>query len=192
MPKPMPSNERDSPRVALSCPTVLAPCRNTQRRRPSIRDSSLCLKPSSCSRPESVTVPQRCDAGDGTRPSPAPAAHGGDVRHLADQPALARIRMSARLSTATPARPTSPRDMGSSESPPIRIGISKAVDRPSPPASSKAWKRRLVSSFSSKAGELAELSTTLTDTARYIAHGSTTTDRGPCLGWSIDRLELQP
>ena len=38
--------------------------------------------------------------------------------------------MSTRVSTATPARPTSPRASGWSESRPIRVGMSKAVDRP--------------------------------------------------------------
>ncbi len=44
-----------------------------------------------------------------------------------------RSRMSARESIATPQRPTSPRAIGSSESSPSKVGMSKAVDRPSPP-----------------------------------------------------------
>ena len=54
--------------------------------------------------------------------------------------------MSARVSTATPHLPTSPSDRGSSESRPMRVGRSKAVDSPSPPAARMALKRRLVSS----------------------------------------------
>jgi hypothetical protein len=57
-----------------------------------------------------------------------------------------RSAMSASVSTATPARPTSPRDSGSSESRPMRVGRSKAVDRPSPPARRISLKRPLVSS----------------------------------------------
>src|SRR5207302_820094 len=57
-----------------------------------------------------------------------------------------RSSTSARVSTATPQRPTSPRAWGSSESRPIRVGRSKAVDSPSPPARRISWKRTLVSS----------------------------------------------
>ena len=56
------------------------------------------------------------------------------------------VSMSARVSTATPARPTSPLARGSSESRPSSVGMSKAVDRPSPPARSSSLKRPLVSS----------------------------------------------
>ena len=41
--------------------------------------------------------------------------------------------MSARVSMATPQRPTSPSDIGSSESRPSSVGMSNAVDSPSPP-----------------------------------------------------------
>jgi hypothetical protein len=41
--------------------------------------------------------------------------------------------MSATESTATPQWPTSPSERGSSESRPIRVGMSKATDRPPPP-----------------------------------------------------------
>ena len=57
-----------------------------------------------------------------------------------------RSSMSARVSTATPQRPTSPSLMGSSESSPSRVGMSKAVDRPSPPDRMISLKRQLVSS----------------------------------------------
>ena len=53
--------------------------------------------------------------------------------------------MSAKVSTATPARPTSPCDHSWSESRPMRVGMSKAVDNPVPPARSRAWNRVLVS-----------------------------------------------
>ena len=55
------------------------------------------------------------------------------------------VSMSASVSTATPARPTSPLASGSSESHPSRVGMSKAVDSPSPPARSSSLKRALVS-----------------------------------------------
>ena len=42
--------------------------------------------------------------------------------------------MSAAESTATPQWPTSPSDCGSSESRPISVGMSKATERPPPPA----------------------------------------------------------
>ena len=54
--------------------------------------------------------------------------------------------MSACVSTATPARPTSPLASGSSESRPSSVGMSNAVDRPLPPERSSSLKRRLVSS----------------------------------------------
>ena len=54
--------------------------------------------------------------------------------------------MSARVSTATPARPTSPRASGWSESRASSVGMSNAVDRPLPPASSNWRNRSLVSS----------------------------------------------
>ena len=41
--------------------------------------------------------------------------------------------MSAAESTATPQWPTSPRLLGSSESRPISVGMSKATDSPPPP-----------------------------------------------------------
>ena len=53
--------------------------------------------------------------------------------------------MSARVSTATPHLPTSPSASGSSLSRPMRVGRSKAVDSPSPPAASSSRNRRLVS-----------------------------------------------
>ncbi len=57
-----------------------------------------------------------------------------------------RSSMSARVSTATPQRPTSPSDSGSSESRPMRVGRSKATDRPFPPVRSSSRKRAFVSS----------------------------------------------
>jgi hypothetical protein len=57
-----------------------------------------------------------------------------------------RSSMSARVSMATPQRPTSPSDIGSSESRPSRVGMSKAVERPSPPDLMISLKRQLVSS----------------------------------------------
>ena len=56
-----------------------------------------------------------------------------------------RRSMSANVSTATPARPTSPLANGSSESRPSSVGMSKAVDSPSPPARRSSLKRALVS-----------------------------------------------
>ena len=47
---------------------------------------------------------------------------------------------------ATPQRPTSPSACGSSESRPISVGRSNAVERPSPPARRISRKRALVSS----------------------------------------------
>ena len=44
------------------------------------------------------------------------------------------ISMSYAESIATPQCPTSPSDCGSSESRPIRVGMSNATDRPPPPA----------------------------------------------------------
>ncbi len=46
----------------------------------------------------------------------------------------------------TPALPTSPALSGSSESRPMRVGRSKAVLSPSPPARRISWNRALVSS----------------------------------------------
>ncbi len=57
-----------------------------------------------------------------------------------------RSTMSSRVSIATPARPTSPIDHSSSESRPIRVGISKAVESPVPPARKRSLNRTLVSS----------------------------------------------
>ena len=54
--------------------------------------------------------------------------------------------MSATDATATPSRPTSPSERGSSGSKPISVGMSNAVDRPVWPCSSRNLKRRLVSS----------------------------------------------
>ena len=55
--------------------------------------------------------------------------------------------MSASVSTATPALPDlAERDHGSSESRPMSVGRSKAVDSPVPPARSSSLKRALVSS----------------------------------------------
>ena len=54
--------------------------------------------------------------------------------------------MSTMLSMATPHRPTSPSANGPSESIPISVGMSNAVDKPVPPAASRSWKRRFVSS----------------------------------------------
>ena len=54
--------------------------------------------------------------------------------------------MSASVSTATPHFPTSPSASSSSESRPISVGRSNAVDSPSLPDASSSWKRRFVSS----------------------------------------------
>ena len=54
--------------------------------------------------------------------------------------------MSARLSIATPHRPTSPSAIGSSESIPSSVGMSNAVDNPSPPARMISLNRQFVSS----------------------------------------------
>ncbi len=56
-----------------------------------------------------------------------------------------RTAMSSTVSMATPALPTSPTAHGSSESRPMSVGMSKAVDRPVPPAPSSWWNRALVS-----------------------------------------------
>ena len=56
-----------------------------------------------------------------------------------------RSRTSARVSTATPHLPTSPSASGSSESRPMSVGRSKAVERPVPPAASMLWNRSFVS-----------------------------------------------
>ena len=52
--------------------------------------------------------------------------------------------MSAAESTATPQCPTSPSERGSSESRPIRVGMSKATESPAPPARSSILYRSLV------------------------------------------------
>ena len=52
--------------------------------------------------------------------------------------------MSAAESMATPQCPTSPSECGSSESRPISVGMSKATDRPAPPARSSILYRSLV------------------------------------------------
>src|SRR5690606_41798113 len=54
--------------------------------------------------------------------------------------------MSARVSTATPQRPTSPSDIGSSEPRPSRVGMSNAVERPVPPDLMISLNRQFVSS----------------------------------------------
>ncbi len=48
-----------------------------------------------------------------------------------------RSRMSSSVSTATPSRPTSPSERWSSESWPIRDGMSNAVESPVCPCSSR-------------------------------------------------------
>ena len=57
-----------------------------------------------------------------------------------------RSRMSASVSIATPQRPTSPSDIGSSLSRPSSVGMSNAVESPSPPARMISLKRTFVSS----------------------------------------------
>ena len=52
-----------------------------------------------------------------------------------------RSSMSAKVSTATPQRPTSPSLCGSSESRPMRVGRSKATDSPPPPDRRSSRKR---------------------------------------------------
>ncbi len=47
--------------------------------------------------------------------------------------------MSAAESIATPQWPTSPRACGSSESRPIRVGMSNATERPPPPERRIIW-----------------------------------------------------
>jgi hypothetical protein len=54
--------------------------------------------------------------------------------------------MSASESIATPHLPTSPSDIGSSESRPSKVGMSNAVDSPSPPERMISLNRALVSS----------------------------------------------
>ena len=54
--------------------------------------------------------------------------------------------MSAAESIATPQCPTSPSDRASSESRPMSVGMSKATDRPPPPASRISLNRSLVCS----------------------------------------------
>ena len=53
---------------------------------------------------------------------------------------------SSMVSTATPSRPTSPSDRGSSESYPISVGISKSHDSPVCPCAMRYLKRPFVSS----------------------------------------------
>ena len=55
-----------------------------------------------------------------------------------------KVSMSAAESIATPQWPTSPADLGSSESRPISVGMSKATDSPPPPACSSILYRSLV------------------------------------------------
>jgi hypothetical protein len=54
--------------------------------------------------------------------------------------------MSANESIATPHRPTSPNAISSSESIPNNVGMSNAVDNPSPPARMISLNRQFVSS----------------------------------------------
>ncbi|GBD46525.1 hypothetical protein HRbin41_01353 [bacterium HR41] len=54
--------------------------------------------------------------------------------------------MSTTESIATPSRPTSPSERGWSESWPIKLGMSNAVERPVCPCSSRYRKRSFVSS----------------------------------------------
>ena len=68
-----------------------------------------------------------------------------DVVIVARSMPAKRSRTSARESMATPQRPTSPIDMGSSESRPSNVGMSKAVDSPVPPERMISRKRSLVS-----------------------------------------------
>jgi hypothetical protein len=49
------------------------------------------------------------------------------------------VSMSATESMATPQWPTSPRLIGSSESRPIRVGMSKATESPPPPRPRIMW-----------------------------------------------------
>src|SRR5215217_7430802 len=58
--------------------------------------------------------------------------------------------MSSRESTATPSTPTSPKDMDESESRPMRVGMSKATERPFWPCSRRYLNRLLVSSAEPK------------------------------------------
>jgi hypothetical protein len=69
-----------------------------------------------------------------------------DVVVAAKSMSAYRSAMSSIESTATPQRPTSPNDHSSSESRPMRVGRSNAVDRPSPPWARMSLNRRLVSS----------------------------------------------
>ena len=55
-----------------------------------------------------------------------------------------RMCRSSTVSMATPTRPTSPRERGESESMPICVGKSNAVDRPVCPAASNNLKRSFV------------------------------------------------
>ena len=56
------------------------------------------------------------------------------------------VSMSSTVSRATPSTPTSPSERGWSESRPISVGMSKAVERPVCPWSSRYRKRSFVSS----------------------------------------------
>ncbi len=53
---------------------------------------------------------------------------------------------SCNESVATPHRPTSPSERGSSESRPMSVGMSNATDRPPWPCFSRKWYRAFVSS----------------------------------------------
>ena len=53
------------------------------------------------------------------------------------------VRMSSSVSMATPVRPTSPRQRGSSESSPSWVGRSKAIERPVEPCASRYLYRAL-------------------------------------------------
>ena len=93
---------------------------------------------------------------------------------------------------ATPARPTSPLASGSSESRPSSVGMSKAVESPSPPARSSSLNRRLVSCGGPEAGELAH-----GPQAGAVHGGVRPPGVGPLAGplgpvGSVDRLERAP
>src|SRR5260221_10216628 len=68
-----------------------------------------------------------------------------EVETLAKSIPEKSVSKSAKESTATPSRPTSPRALGSSESMPIKVGKSKAVESPVCPCSKRYLKRSFVS-----------------------------------------------
>ena len=67
-----------------------------------------------------------------------------DTDTSAEVDAVEELCMSSSVSTATPSRPTSPSERGSSLSRPMSVGRSKAVLRPVWPFSSRNRKRSLV------------------------------------------------